>query len=84
MSSAIMCYQCNSEYDPRCGDPFDSYSLGQVNCSMKEQLEHLPGLAPSLCRKTTQKSMYSDLKKKVYTKNYKTNIVRNPHNILRY
>lgn len=56
VSSAIVCYQCNSEYDPRCGDPFDAYSLGQVNCSMKVQLEHLPGKEPVLCRKTRQKS----------------------------
>lgn len=37
-TSAIECYQCNSEYDPRCGDPFDSYSLGKVNCSLKSHL----------------------------------------------
>lgn len=53
-----MCYQCNSEYDPRCGDPFDPYSLGMVNCSMKQHLEHLPGVEPSLCRKSTQKSIF--------------------------
>lgn len=58
MSSAIFCYQCNSEYDPRCGSPFDSYSLGQVNCSMKTKLEHLPGQEPVMCRKTIQKSNY--------------------------
>lgn len=53
-TSAIECYQCNSEYDPRCGDPFDSYSLGKVNCSLKSHLEHLPNVDPVLCRKTTQ------------------------------
>lgn len=54
-STALICYHCNSEYDPRCGDPFDAYSLGEVNCSMQESLEHLPNLVPTLCRKTTQK-----------------------------
>lgn len=57
VSSAIECYQCNSEYDPRCGDPFDPYSLGKVNCSLKTRLEHLPNADPILCRKTRQKSI---------------------------
>ncbi|XP_012538129.1 uncharacterized protein LOC105837693 [Monomorium pharaonis] len=52
---AIICYQCNSEYDPRCGDPFDSYSLGTVNCSFQPRLEHLSYLEPTLCRKISQK-----------------------------
>ncbi|XP_011692397.1 PREDICTED: uncharacterized protein LOC105452727 [Wasmannia auropunctata] len=52
---AIICYQCNSEYDPRCGDPFDPYSLGVVNCSLRPRLEHLSYLEPTLCRKISQK-----------------------------
>jgi hypothetical protein len=52
---SIECYQCNSAYDPRCGDPFDNYSLGQVNCSMKAPLEHLTELVPTICRKIIQK-----------------------------
>lgn len=52
---AIVCYQCNSEYDPRCGDPFDSYTLGTVNCSFQPKLEHLGNTEPTLCRKTSQK-----------------------------
>lgn len=52
---AIICYQCNSEYDPRCGDPFDSYSLGTVNCSFQPRLEHMSHLEPTLCRKISQK-----------------------------
>ncbi|XP_055306703.1 uncharacterized protein LOC129570994 [Sitodiplosis mosellana] len=54
-TTSIECYQCNSEYDPRCGDPFDPYSLGKVNCSLKYPLDHLPTNEPVLCRKTTQK-----------------------------
>lgn len=50
-----MCYHCNSEYDPRCGEVFDDFSIGTVNCSKLEKLEHLPELEPVLCRKTTQK-----------------------------
>uniref|UniRef100_T1GQL7 Uncharacterized protein n=1 Tax=Megaselia scalaris TaxID=36166 RepID=T1GQL7_MEGSC len=53
---AIMCYDCNSEFDPRCADPFDPYSIGQVNCSKKAHPEHLKDkYEPVLCRKTTQK-----------------------------
>ncbi|OAD53823.1 hypothetical protein WN48_08796, partial [Eufriesea mexicana] len=54
---AIICYQCNSEYDPRCGDPFDSYSLGTVNCSFQPRLEHLSFLEPTLCRKISQREL---------------------------
>ncbi|EDW00712.1 GH21037 [Drosophila grimshawi] len=56
ISTALMCYDCNSEYDPRCGDPFEPYSIGEVNCSKQEPLEHLKDkYKPILCRKTVQK-----------------------------
>lgn len=56
VTTALMCYDCNSEYDRRCGDPFDPYSIGVVNCSKQEPLEHLKDkYKPILCRKTTQK-----------------------------
>ncbi|CAO1422469.1 unnamed protein product [Diamesa serratosioi] len=53
-TTAIMCYHCNSAYDPRCGDPFDSFSLGQVNCSVTPKPDHITEL-PTLCRKIKQK-----------------------------
>lgn len=52
---SITCYHCNSAYDPRCGDPFDPYSLGKINCSMQPPLEHLPYLEPTVCRKNIQR-----------------------------
>lgn len=59
-----MCYDCNSAYDPNCGDPFEPYTLGKVNCTQQEVKEHLKDkyTQPVLCRKTTQKGMYSDMK----------------------
>lgn len=53
-TNAIMCYHCNSAYDPRCGDPFDSFSLGQVNCSVTPKPEHITE-EPTLCRKMKQR-----------------------------
>ncbi|XP_049787137.1 uncharacterized protein LOC126249742 [Schistocerca nitens] len=52
---SVVCYQCNSQYDPRCGDPFDPYTLGEVNCSMKPPLEHLGKIQPTICRKIVQR-----------------------------
>lgn len=56
-SSAIMCYHCNSAYDPRCADPFNSFSIGIINCSTQQETEHQKslGLQSTLCRKTKQK-----------------------------
>ncbi|KAJ6641227.1 hypothetical protein Bhyg_06162 [Pseudolycoriella hygida] len=54
-TSAIMCYECNSQYDPRCGLNFDPFSLALVNCSLKEPPNHLRDLQPEICRKITQK-----------------------------
>ncbi|KAG4067694.1 hypothetical protein HA402_005466 [Bradysia odoriphaga] len=50
-----MCYECNSAYDPRCGENFDAFSLALVNCSLKETPSHLRELQPEICRKITQK-----------------------------
>ncbi|CAG2054510.1 unnamed protein product [Timema podura] len=62
---SIRCYHCNSEYDPRCADPFDAYSLGDVNCSMRPLLEHLQDYQPIICRKTVQKDVREETYRKV-------------------
>ncbi|XP_031765774.1 uncharacterized protein LOC116413066 [Galleria mellonella] len=49
-ASSILCYDCNSAYDPRCGEEFDSFSLGIVNCSLRDPLEHIAPIEPTLCR----------------------------------
>lgn len=53
---SIMCYKCNSANDPNCGDPFEPYTLGVVNCSLVPVPEHLdPNITATICRKTIQK-----------------------------
>lgn len=51
---ALLCYACNSRYDPRCADPFNPYSLGIMNCSMI--VPAVPDVKHNICRKMTQKS----------------------------
>ncbi|XP_045494437.1 uncharacterized protein LOC123693404 [Colias croceus] len=50
--SAIFCYDCNSAFDPRCGENFDHFNLGVVNCSLKDPLEldHIPPVDATFCR----------------------------------
>lgn len=53
----LICYECNSLYDERCADPFNPYSLGYVDCNLKDPPRHLNETfrKPILCRKTVQK-----------------------------
>lgn len=52
---ALQCYDCNSSNDPRCGDPFDPYSIAEVNCSTQDRPGHLNNSEPVLCRKSVMK-----------------------------
>lgn len=53
----ITCYDCNSEYDPNCGEHFEPSTLGTVNCSLRSIPEHLnQTLEAVLCRKLVMKS----------------------------
>lgn len=56
--SSILCYDCNSAYDPRCGVEFDSFSLGIVNCSLRDPPEHLEPIEPTFCRSIKMESEY--------------------------
>ncbi|XP_023943969.1 uncharacterized protein LOC112050068 [Bicyclus anynana] len=49
-ASSIFCYDCNSAFDPRCGENFDSFSLGVVNCSLRDPPDHIEPLEPTFCR----------------------------------
>lgn len=53
---SLQCYACNSANDPSCDDPFKHYTIGVINCSMREKPEHLdPEHRESkVCRKTVQ------------------------------
>lgn len=62
-TSLLQCYECNSKYDPSCGDPFNPYSIGVVKCWDKTPPEHLvrhdrrdETIQPMVCRKIVQKS----------------------------
>ncbi|KAJ8920005.1 hypothetical protein NQ315_006535, partial [Exocentrus adspersus] len=59
---SLQCYVCNSAYDPRCGDPFNPYSIGVINCTDRAPPEHLRdylhldrSVEPVVCRKMVQK-----------------------------
>ncbi|XP_050664569.1 uncharacterized protein LOC126965145 [Leptidea sinapis] len=49
-ASSIFCYDCNSAFDPRCGEEFDHFNLGVVNCSLKDPIDHIPPMESTFCR----------------------------------
>ncbi|XP_059097150.1 uncharacterized protein LOC131891560 [Tigriopus californicus] len=58
---AIKCWECNSKYDARCGDPFSNYSVAMVDCDQRQdQIKHLDIKdgeelpKATICRKTYQ------------------------------
>lgn len=53
---SIKCWDCRSDNDPKCGDPFDNSTLVITDCSQEKELEHLPGVRPTMCRKIRQKA----------------------------
>ncbi|XP_055709086.1 uncharacterized protein LOC129805291 isoform X2 [Phlebotomus papatasi] len=53
---SIKCWECRSDEDPKCGDPFDNSTLSITDCAQSPQLEHLPGVKATMCRKIRQKA----------------------------
>ncbi|OQV21565.1 hypothetical protein BV898_04467 [Hypsibius exemplaris] len=51
-ASGILCYECNSHYDPRCGDHFDNLTYPLTDCryKLKYHLDPWVGGA-TMCRK---------------------------------
>merc|ERR1711936_1287586 len=52
---SIKCWECRSDGDPKCADPFDNTSFPITDCLTKAEKEHLPGLKATMCRKIRQK-----------------------------
>uniref|UniRef100_A0A6M2E0M1 Uncharacterized protein n=1 Tax=Xenopsylla cheopis TaxID=163159 RepID=A0A6M2E0M1_XENCH len=51
----IKCWDCRSDTDPKCADPFDNSTVPIKDCKQESDLEHLPGIRPTMCRKIRQK-----------------------------
>ncbi|XP_001604229.1 uncharacterized protein LOC100120607 isoform X1 [Nasonia vitripennis] len=52
---SIKCWACRSDSDPKCADPFDNSTVPITDCSQEKELDHLPGVKPTMCRKIRQK-----------------------------
>lgn len=52
---AIKCWECRSDSDPKCSDPFDNSTLQITDCRQAPRLAHLPGVESTMCRKIRQK-----------------------------
>ncbi|CAH2092814.1 unnamed protein product [Euphydryas editha] len=52
---SIKCWNCRSNNDPKCADPFDNSTVPITDCVQEKGLQHLPGIRPSMCRKIRQK-----------------------------
>ncbi|XP_031843909.1 crooked isoform X2 [Nomia melanderi] len=52
---SIKCWVCRSDSDPKCADPFDNTTVPITDCKQEPELEHLPGVKPTMCRKIRQK-----------------------------
>ena len=54
---SIKCWECRSDGDPKCADPFDNTSFPITDCLTKAEKVHLPGLKATMCRKIRQKGL---------------------------
>lgn len=52
---SIKCWECRSDNDPKCTDPFDNTTFHMTDCKQMDALDHLPGVKPTMCRKIRQK-----------------------------
>ncbi|KAG5871453.1 hypothetical protein JTB14_026905 [Gonioctena quinquepunctata] len=53
--SPIKCWDCRSDADPKCSDPFDNTTFAITDCKTLKELDYLPNVRPTMCRKIRQK-----------------------------
>lgn len=63
---------CRSDSDPKCSDPFDNSTVPITDCNHEKDLQHLPNIRPTMCRKIRQKgklkiSNFNDSKHSIKT-----------------
>ncbi|KAB0794219.1 hypothetical protein PPYR_13848 [Photinus pyralis] len=54
LSRTIKCWDCRSDIDPRCADPFDNRTFSMTFCPSVES-QFFVGMEATLCRKIRQK-----------------------------
>lgn len=54
---AIKCWDCRSDADPKCSDPFDNTTFAITDCK-QQRLEFLPDAEATMCRKIRQKGKH--------------------------
>ncbi|XP_018578082.1 uncharacterized protein LOC108916338 [Anoplophora glabripennis] len=52
---SIKCWDCRSDVDPKCSDPFDNTTFAITDCSKATRLETYPLVQATMCRKMRQK-----------------------------
>ncbi|CAH2000870.1 unnamed protein product [Acanthoscelides obtectus] len=52
---SIKCWECRSDADPKCSDPFDNTTLAITDCKQLRSLDYLPNVQATMCRKIRQK-----------------------------
>ncbi|XP_072388713.1 uncharacterized protein crok isoform X2 [Diabrotica undecimpunctata] len=52
---SIKCWDCRSDADPKCSDPFDNTTFAITDCATLKELDYLKGVRPTMCRKIRQK-----------------------------
>ncbi|GBM59577.1 hypothetical protein AVEN_30078-1 [Araneus ventricosus] len=56
IGEGLRCWECNSKYDPNCGEPFKEYTISLVDCSQRFLKQNMDANA-TICRKITQKEI---------------------------
>jgi len=51
----IKCWECRSDTDPKCADPFDNSTVPITDCTQEPFLPHIPNVKATMCRKIRQK-----------------------------